>query len=138
MKHLVRLMAILICCTLFCAGCIKEPVATTILEFENNSSVSVELVTIHESMTISEPESAKISYEVKGDVPPSIFHVWTYSNVKKVVFDSKVEIDIYNFPPLWEESNYTLVGEQAYLRCFCYTFTDADYQYALEHGTLIE
>lgn len=132
-----RLMLLFFVC-LFFGGCTRDYMAMTVLEFENSSSVTVELVTDTDNMSVSESESAKISCELKGDVLPSIFHVWTYSNVKKVVFDGKVEVSIYDFSPLWDENNYTQVSEKEQTRHLRYTFTDADYQYALEHGTVLE
>ena len=37
-----------------------------------------------------------------------------------------------------DENNYELISEKERYRKYTYTFTDADYQFALEHGTPVE
>jgi hypothetical protein len=60
----------------------------------------------------------------------------------KAIFDGKLVVDYNSLSRSKHHityiGNYTLTKDVTYVFYYTYTFTDADYQFALEHGTPIE
>ena len=133
-------------CSVVLAGCDtvtnKDTFPEGYIIFENKSSHKIE-ITREETMPYLEihiPKCFEIAPQKSirlNTMTASIYPLFT-----KVVFDSTVEmifsLDIDSQYNITNGLNYATVLEDPCIWYYTYTFTDADYQFALENGTVLE
>ena len=123
----------------------KPDSASVDIVYENNSTNTIEIVRTdftEDSWTEKFPEGFVLApnkrYEIKSVLSPVYCRVYG-----KAKFDNSILVDYTTIPQ--SEYNITLVQNFAdftssdkYIHQYTYTFTDADYQFALENGRKIE
>ena len=110
------------------------PDVHTMLRFVNQSSHKIELMfhDVNESIEIK-----------SGATSEKISHYAHLLDVCIIEFDDKVKFDYNTINTDCEFDirfgvNYDSLESGQYDICYTYTFTDADYQFALENGTVVE
>ena len=149
MKKFVKLSVI----ALFFSSCLGNSITSTSVQLHNNSSYDIYLLT--EVYSKNNDNVYKVDYPVKyellkGDtltlhafdmMTTQVYSVWLVERIASLQFGEAIRISPGKME-LLEDSEYEILRDEKkgkrYTRIFGYTFTDADYQFALEHGTLVE
>ncbi|MBQ6870559.1 MAG: hypothetical protein IJO90_01925 [Alistipes sp.] len=146
MKKLISILA-----GLLCVACMTDYSGVSILEYQNNSSHDIQftgrvyekeskkIVDVKYSLPKSDVKllelsanftTSKNSKEVSNFAP---YLVWNANDVVNICFDNSVVI-----PLSQTKCNDKFSCEYIENSRYRYTFTDADYQFALENGTKLE
>lgn len=149
MKKLISILA-----GLLCVACMTDYGLTTEVEYKNNSSHDILFLSVRQSLsadqqTIIETEEviatlpkdetytfhASDTGSKDGYVP--FYHIAVANRIAWIQFGDSKKI---GFPDskYGSETIYEIAVEQKRYRKYIYTFTDADYQFALENGTKLE
>lgn len=125
--------------------------ATSIIEYTNESSHDIQLtgpvydkdskkvVDVKYSLPVGGVEVVELSSSIdisKANKDKDHFDpvsVWNDNRVRNVCFDNSIVVTIEQFGG-FDKSSYEYIKKSRYR----YTFTDADYQFALENGTPLE
>ena len=145
MRRILKLSII----TLFFSSCIGDPITSTSVQLHNNSSYDIFLLTEVFS-------GNNVDYCVKYELPKGetltlttanetnygyVFPVWQDEQIVSLQFGEAVSIPTRK-TKLLDNYAYEILKDdkkgKKYTLLFGYTFTDADYQFALKHGTPIE
>ena len=134
MKKILMLLALLPMFVACSPDSPPPPDVHTMLRFVNQSSHKIELMfhDVNESIEIK-----------SGATSEKISHYAHLLDVCIIEFDDKVKFDYNTINTDCEFDirsgvNYDSLESGQYDICYTYTFTDADYQFALEHGTPVE
>lgn len=110
---------------------------------ENKSSHSI-------TITLAEDASHTTTSDLPGEIvldagesfSDNVLTPLLCSDFGKAVFDDEVSIDYQTAPwsayNISRDSNYSVYKQSEYHYICTYTFTDADYQYALENGAKLK
>lgn len=135
-KLIVIIASILLLC-----GCSGTGTSVAI-EFTNNSSHSIALTDRYGCYTGGTLPPGKTKYlsaynEDSKQYSPNVADFWLMSNIVFIQFDEtrKVRTTTERYAT---EANFEVVYQKRKSAKYTYTFTDADYQFALENGTPLE
>ena len=114
---------------------------STALCFCNESSHKIVLTVDNPIQTSN--ESLEIVLNPTSEYNSTKFGLREIAKGCSAIFDDKVQIDYSTVSMdskhnLMVQFNYEDTSDEQYHICYTYTFTDADYQFALEHGTPVE
>ena len=139
MKRLVMLMSLLLSllCIFSLCSC-SEEAGTLSIDYVNDSSHDIQFEGSR-SEDLPKGTTLRMSDSAIGCIPKPN-DLWRGTSF--IVYDNSVKIHVdMTIRPLgvleYRKNYETVESTPEYLH-LRYTFTDADYQYALEHGTLIE
>ncbi|MBQ9137414.1 MAG: hypothetical protein IJX65_02115 [Alistipes sp.] len=131
-------------------GCVKNVEYKVTVLFENKSSYDIAFVSVVESWvdgqkvavgaedryTIKVAESATVTTNSRGgDI--SVGDIWLNKDIDYIRFGDGLKVDIAGGKYM-DNATYTLFSSEADGEVYIYTFTDEDYQYAVENGTTLE
>ena len=138
----IRRLIIIITSVLLLYGC--TPVSTTIgIGFTNNSSYDIALTNrygYYYKDNLLHPGETKwfwVSNEDSKKYSTGIADFWLMADIVFVQFDEELKVRTTT-ERYTTESNFEVVYQEEKSARYTYTFTDADYQYALENGTPLE
>ena len=143
----MRWILIIIISAIILAGCNRNTIVDYAIEiylvFKNDSSHNIIMTKTNTSTdswirvlpeTISLAPTESYSQKVLSDTLCDVYG--------KAIFDGKLVVDYNSLSRskhhITYSGNYTPTKDGPYLRYYTYTFTDADYQFALEHDTPVE
>lgn len=142
-RRILLMLAIVIVATFF-SRCEVYPQESSHLVYTNNSTHSIIVMRTDFSTTTGIRELPKSfvlepneSYTIKGILSPALCSVFS-----KVIFDNAILVDYSKLSQ--DECNVMLLENfqqtkpEEFEHVYTYTFTDADYQFALENGTPLE
>ena len=114
---------------------------STALCFCNESSHRI-VLTVDNPIRTSN-ESLEIVLNPTSEYNSTKFGLREIAKGCSAIFDDKVQIDYSTVSMdskhnLMVQFNYEDTSDEQYHICYTYTFTDADYQFALENGTMLE
>ena len=143
----MRWILIIIISAIVLAGCNRESYINygtyIYLVFKNDSSHNITVTktsTSTDSWVRVLPET--IAIESAESHVQSVLSDTLCDVYGKAIFDGKLVVDYNSLSRSKHHityiGNYTLTKDGTYVFYYTYTFTDADYQFALEHGTPIE
>lgn len=147
-----KIFATLLC--LMLCSCMTDYVGTSEIEYKNNSSYDIQVLTVNQSLSadkqdIIETEDVLVtipkgetytlrsSEHVSKDGYVSWYTILVLNRIAYIQFGESVKID-FSGSKYGDETTYNLASEKQRYRKYTYTFTDADYQFALENGTQLE
>jgi hypothetical protein len=146
MKKLLRIFIVAVVSTLFMTAC-SDPGGSLNIEFKNASSYDItlaemspqyengEVITeVIERYNIKVGESQTVSAYQKGAVDWWTF--WVYTRITCIKFGD-MEM-VYMGERYGNIENYELIKSNDNAKFYRYTFTDEDYQYALENGQKVD
>lgn len=138
-------------CMMFCS-CMTDYSATSVLEYKNESSRDIQLIGPVYNKDSQKVADVKYSLPAGGVEVVELFStpyfiskdnkdkdhfdptsVWNDNGIRNVCFDNSIVVPIEQFGG-YDKSSYEYIKKNRYR----YTFTDADYQFALENGTKLE
>ena len=135
---------LLIAGLIFCfTSCTTDYVASVELQLINNSSKTIYILNynnkVQHAIDIGANYTLNTTFESKKDAGNSInpIAVWDGNLLTSFRYNNEVTIAI-NKTPCNDKSAYKVIRKKKLNGKFSYTFTDADYQYALENGTVLE
>ena len=114
---------------------------STALCFCNESSHKIVLTVDNPIQTSN--ESLEIVLNPTSEYNSTKFGLREIAKGCSAIFDDKVQIDYSTVSMdskhnLMVQFNYEDTSDEQYDICYTYTFTDADYQFALENGTMLK
>lgn len=114
---------------------------STALCFCNESSHKIVLTVDNPIQTSN--ESLEIVLNPTSEYNSTKFGLREIAKGCSAIFDDKVQIDYSTVSMdskhnLMVQFNYEDTSDEQYHICYTYTFTDADYQFALENGTMLK
>ena len=114
---------------------------STALCFCNESSHKIVLTVDNPIQTSN--ESLEIVLNPTSEYNSTKFGLREIAKGCSAIFDDKVQIDYSTVSMdskhnLMVQFNYEDTSDEQYHICYTYTFTDADYQFALEYGTMLK
>jgi hypothetical protein len=132
----IRKLLILLWSVLATVSCLIDYVNYSYIEFVNKSSVEVKFINKEGEVieSIAAGERGKLN---APDVlcPPA--YIYEDLRVMAVIYDNAIMLNISEGRLASEDSYKALKGRDHY-RSYRYTFTDEDYQYALENGQKVD
>ena len=137
---------------IICSACTDYAVSTDI-EYKNNSSYDIQFLTMstyinsdnnnvyfveEPIVTLSKGSTYTFSASDMGTKKGylSFYFAQIHNAIHYIQIGDKVKVAYSG--RYSDENNYELLSEKERYRKYTYTFTDADYQFALENGTLLE
>ena len=132
---------LLIAGLIFCfTSCMNDSHASITVEYVNESSH-----TIYIGIGFGSYETIKTLNYGKSHIIHDYYRSEEYpfedianaSNIYWIQFDNDVKLRLWDYK-YFDESIYEVVSKKKGARSLRYAFTDADYQYALENGTVLE
>ncbi len=144
---------IIIIVGIICTACTTDYIAYTEVEYKNNSAQDIQFLSIlnllnpdTQNIVVTEktiatlPSGSSFTFSTSG-----MSHRKGFISINSVTSDNGIALiqfgDIVkiSFADKYADENiYELTSTKNRRRKYSYTFTDADYQFALEHGTPIE
>ena len=143
---------VLLLLTVFLVSC-SDPISSLYIDYTNNSSYDIKFMEARDivfengvvtdcqyvnAYTIRPGETLTIGTDMMGEFTiPIEMLLLLEKSIYRIDFGDDVSINIVD-AKLLDPSSYTLVTNKKNCREYTYTFTDADYQYALENGQKLE
>ena len=143
---------VLLLLAIFLVSC-SDPVSSLYIDYTNNSSYDIKFMEARDiafengvitdckyvnAYTIRSGETLTIGTDIRGEFTiPIEMLLLLEKSIYRIDFGDDVSINIVD-AKLLDPSSYTLVKNKKNCREYTYTFTDADYQYALENGQKLE
>ena len=126
--------------TIMLTSCMNDSHASITVEYVNESSH-----TIYIGIGFGSYETIKTLNYGKSHIIHDYYRSEEYpfedianaSNIYWIQFDNDVKLRLWDYK-YFDESIYEVVSKKKGARSLRYAFTDDDYQYALENGTVLE
>ena len=137
--------------TLLFTSC-TDYVTSVSIEFKNDSSHEITFVQVYnktiendvvtqygreDKYTLNVGETLTLHKSDMGSEKLSVLALWMQESISSLQYGDKVEIELSD-TKLLEDSTCEKVVSKKRVQKYSYTFTDADYQFALENGTKVE
>ena len=140
MKQFLSILALLFCITACSPDSVDHNISTALC-FCNESSHRIVLTVDNPIQTNN--ESLEIVLNPTSEYNSTKFGLREIAKGCSAIFDDKVQIDYSTVSMdskhnLMVQFNYEDTSDEQYDICYTYTFTDADYQFALENGTMLK
>lgn len=133
--------AILLMCALL-SSCMTDYATIVNVEYKNESSHTIYFTQPSQGVQFTIPQNELITLSFyqevskKGFDPDSFepYIAWNENLISHIRYDHTVEIALSATNYCWDGASYEYLGNDK----FRLVLTDADYQFALENGTVVE